>query len=244
MYKAVGYVRVSGNADAEVEVSVIKRYADKMGLKSIRIYEDFDIEKTGNISSTLGGIFGLLDDCASNPYIIIVIVRDKSDLVRVETDVNFIDELSVMGKRIVVVGSSISKKILKKISKATSSSASGPISQSGPVPYGYRRFDIGGSFFIEPHEIESPVVKMIFDKYRDFKSFARVQRHLNSSLIKTRRGNSWSRAGLSWMLRNHVYAGRTKVGSEFVETHTPIVDTLSFDAIQEIMISRKRNIDV
>ena len=31
-------------------------------------------------------------------------------------DVNFIDELSIMDKKIVVVGSSISKKILKKIS--------------------------------------------------------------------------------------------------------------------------------
>ena len=243
MFKAVGYLRCCDSSKKGSQAKLIRNYAEKMGLKNIRIYEDFSIEKTGNISITLGGIFALLDDCLNNPYIIIVIVKDKSDLVRVETDVNFMDELGLLGKQIVIVGSSISKKVLKKISKAPNSTAHGPVSQSGPVPYGYRRFDIGGSFFIEPHEIESSVVKKIFEKYNDFKSFARVQRYLNSSLIKTRRGNSWSRAGLSWMLKNHVYAGKTKVGPDLVNTHAPIIEQNVFDLAQDVMTSRRRNID-
>ena len=240
MYRAVGYVKVRD----ESEVSSIRGYAEKMGLKNIRIYEDYSIERTGNIDVTLGGIFSLLEDCANNPYIIIVIVQDRSDLVRIETDVNFLEELAIMGKTIVVVGSSISKKVLKKIKRGTVSPSRSPVSQSGPVPYGYRRFDIGGSFFIEPHEIESSIVKTIFKKYSELGSFAKVQRYLNEASIKTRRGNSWSRAGLSWMLKNYVYAGKTKIGSEMVDSHVALVDPGTFNKVQEVMFSRRRGADV
>lgn len=240
MYRAVGYAKVR----CESDVSSIRGYAEKMGLKNIRVYEDHRIEKTGNIDVTLGGVFSLLEDCANNPYIIIVIVQDRGDLVRIETDVNFLEELAIMGKTVVVVGTSISKKVLKKIKRGTASHSRSPVSQSGPVPYGYRRFDIGGSFFIEPHEVESSIVKTIFNKYFDLKSFAKVQRYLNSCNIKTRRGNTWSRAGLSWMLKNYVYAGKTKIGSDLVDTHTPLVEPSIFDKIQEVMVSKKRNVDV
>ena len=81
-------------------------------------------------------------------------------------------------------------------------------------------------------------------KYFELKSFAKVQRHLNDSRIKTRRGNTWSRAGLSWMLRNHVYAGKTKVGADMIATHTPLVEPSAFEKVQEIMVLKKRNVDV
>ena len=247
MYKAVGYAALvpgEPRGGLRSQAEAIRNYSKKLGLKNTKIYEDFPITPVGKIRGTLGGIFNLLDECVRNPAIILVIVCERSRLKNQHTDVDFIEEIESCGKQIIVVGDSVSKSLLKKLSRRSPASGiEGPVNQSGPVPYGYRRFDIGGSFFIEPHEVESSVVKDIFSKYNELKSFASVQRYLNDSAIKTRRGNEWSRAGLSWLLRNRVYIGQTKISTEFAKTHVAIIDEKLFILIQDTIISRKRKRD-
>ena len=50
-------------------------------------------------------------------------------------------------------------------------------------------------------------------------------------------------AGLSWLLRNRVYIGQTKISTEFAKTHVAIIDEKLFILIQDTIISRKRKRD-
>jgi hypothetical protein len=96
--------------------------------------------------------------------------------------------------------------------------------QSGTAPYGYvrdysKRARAAGAepaakgvpLVIQPEEAE--VVRLIFRLYLRHRSMKKVIEILHGRGLRTRRGKEWSRAGISWILKNDTYLGRVHFGA-------------------------------
>lgn len=98
----------------------------------------------------------------------------------------------------------------------------------GPTPYGYRL--VGGKLTVDDREAE--IVRVIFDGYRRERSFVRLIDQLTEA-GQTRRDGLWTKDALLRVLKNPVYAGRIRGGSEtYVGEHTAIVEPEGFDEVQ------------
>jgi len=111
--------------------------------------------------------------------------------------------------------------------------------QSGPAPYGYRR-DYGARLsdgvLLKMDEEESQIVKFIFREYLRVRSMKRLIELLEAKRLRTRRGKRWSRAGVSWILKNDTYVGRVHFGE--IRTrgrHIPIVSPIIFNKVQKLI---------
>lgn len=117
--------------------------------------------------------------------------------------------------------------------------------QSGPAPFGYRRDYSkrnaeGVRLVPDPEEAE--VVKMIFREYLRLRSMKRLIKLLDEKGLKTRRGKQWSRAGVSWILKNDTYIGRVHFGEIRVKgQHESIVAPITFNKVQQLIrVNNKR----
>src|SRR5690606_41459898 len=57
-------------------------------------------------------------------------------------------------------------------------------------------------------------LQMIFREYLRLLSMKRLIKLLDERGLRTRRGKRWSRAGVSWILKNDTYVGRVHFRSE------------------------------
>ncbi len=113
--------------------------------------------------------------------------------------------------------------------------------QSGTTPYGYfrdyapRPKDVKG-IPLRIHPEEAPIVRAIFEDYSALRSMKRVIERLNARGARTRRGKLWSRAGISWILKNETYLGRVHFGRIRARgEHEAIVDPALYRKIQRII---------
>lgn len=96
--------------------------------------------------------------------------------------------------------------------------------QSGTAPYGYIRdyskrgrlpkgeaAAKGVPLVIQPEEAE--IVRLIFRLYLRHRSMKKVIEILQARGLRTRRSKEWSRAGISWILKNDTYLGRVHFGT-------------------------------
>ncbi len=96
--------------------------------------------------------------------------------------------------------------------------------QSGTAPFGYvrdyarrsrgTREDPGRKgvpLIVQPDEAE--IVRLIFRLYLRFRSMKKVIEELQGRGLRTRRAKEWSRAGISWILKNDTYLGRVHFGA-------------------------------
>lgn len=255
-YRAMGYVRItpkeelSGFLSLEDQEKQIKKYSEEIGIKNIEIFSDEPIPKAGSIDTSLGGIFTLLDEVRRSKRIQFVIVTSLDRLIRNETDVNFFAELVRINKKILEVGQDYNIYEVKlptdqEVEDVFDDDGFGR-QQSGPIPYGYKKDDNcrGHGVSIVPDEVESKVVRYIFETYEVVESYARLQRLLESKNMLTRRKNPWSRAGLSWLLKNEIYAGYSRHGSDEnyrdKNSHTPIITEDLFKRVQEVVKKKQR----
>lgn len=255
LYRAFGYARVS-TQESEKDLypsikkqsEMIENYAKKIGFKKCILFHDEPIEKAGLIDVSLGGILSLLDTIINQKvYFVIVNSIDRLNVKEIK-DVNFYAELIRRNKQILTVGQDFMLFNSTEYSDLYSSETSGDIRygrhQSGPVPYGYTKSSItrGQKPFIVPDNYESEIVKLIYSEYESKRSFAEVQRMLKSKGIPTRRGKPWSRAGLSWLLKNDIYLGISKFGPDEQpkESHKPLIDQDQYERVQSIIKQRQR----
>ncbi len=113
--------------------------------------------------------------------------------------------------------------------------------QSGPIPFGYRRVSAGrgrdrNRKALVLDEKESALVNTIFKEYLRKKSLKKLIKFLSERGLKTRRGREWSRAGLSWILKNETYLGKVHFGK--VRTggkHPAIVSSIIFNKVQKLL---------
>ena len=106
-------------------------------------------------------------------------------------------------------------------------------------------------FVIIPEEAE--VIRKVFDDYKDGKGFLSIAKSLNSMGIKTHRGNKIENRTIEYWLNNPVYIGKTrwnpdgKLSRNYTadtaiisdSTHTPIIDTETWDKVRERMKEQK-----
>lgn len=112
---------------------------------------------------------------------------------------------------------------------------------TGPAPYGYSKEKVvGGSVFQEVPE-EAEVVRRIFREYVRLRSVLKVVSSLDSEGRKTKRGKKWSRAAVSWILKNDVYLGYVSYGKVRCRgKHVPIVTEEEFSAAQKVLRSNRK----
>lgn len=253
--KAFGYARLSTEEDEKgcypsikEQKAQIEAYSRKIGFKKVHFFHDEPIEKAGLIDVSLGGIFSLLDTIIQQKvYFVIVNSLDRLDIKEVD-DTDFYVELIRRNKQILTVGQDFTLYSADEYMDAYTDDSGAEIKygrhQSGPVPYGYRKNTPGRGQkpFITPDVYEAEVVKMIYREYEAKKSFAEVQRMLEAKEIPTRRGKGWSRAGLSWLLRNDIYLGvsRASPDDEPKESHKALIGKDQYDRVQGIIKKRQR----
>lgn len=118
--------------------------------------------------------------------------------------------------------------------------------QSGPAPYGYRRDYSQRStqgVLLVPDEKEGEVVQLIFREYLRLRSMKRLIKLLDERGLRTRRGKRWSRAGVSWILKNDTYVGRVHFGDIRAKgRHDSLVPPILFNKVQKLIRqNNKRN---
>ena len=115
--------------------------------------------------------------------------------------------------------------------------------QSGPAPYGYMRKRERKSpdenrtrRVIVPHPEESKIVQLIFREYLRLGSLAKLINALADRGIRTRRGKPWSRAGLSWIIKNETYLGMVGFGEIHTRgKHEAIISRIVFNKANKRM---------
>lgn len=136
------------------------------------------------------------------------------------------------------------------------------------APYGYRKTQIKEGkrtcHTLEPHPEEAPIVKRLFEMYRDGSGANRIADRLNAEHIPAPKGKKWSPNSLYSMLTNVHYRGKIKwnaratvkkvIDGELVKSnpraeeylifegkHPAIIDQELWDDVQAIMGSHPKN---
>ena len=106
-------------------------------------------------------------------------------------------------------------------------------------------------FVIIPEEAE--VIRKVFNDYAGGKGFLSIAKALNAMGVKTHRGNKIENRTVEYWLNNPVYIGKTrwnpdgKLSRNYTSctaiisngTHTPIIDTKTWDKVQKKMKEQK-----
>lgn len=239
----------------------VREFAGKHGLVITRFYHDSALDMD---TETVGGLISILDDAeSSNWFCVLVDSRERlegykdlrldpfKELVTLNkylviTSQPFPEEVKQLAKRRKQVKKRKGgRKVAERLLAGRKKGARLGFHQSGPAPFGYRRDrsrEEVNRVLLVPLPQEAIVVQTIFDEYLRLRSMKKLVQLLNESGIKTRRGKSWSRAGVAWILRNNTYAGYVHFGEIVVDgVHEPLVDKESFMAVQKIIASNTRN---
>jgi site-specific DNA recombinase len=256
---------VKGQEDCKTQEARIRNYAKNEGLDLTSIYVDDPI---GVLQSapTLGdvcsraGVINMLDEATAKSWKYVIVVH-LNRLTRTDIDFNPIEELTRCGKQVAVVGEKLhirksegrrakkrevfdqSLSVAERLLKGREAGARAGKHQSGPAPYGYMRDYTERStkgVRLQIHPDEAAVVRIIFKEYLRRKSMKRLIEHLDEQGLKTRRKKQWSRAGVSWILKNETYLGRVHFGNIRAKgQHPPIISPIIFNKVQKLI--RKNN---
>ena len=234
-------------------------YAAKNELEIMDWYKDDPIgilksaPQRGNTTSQCG-IVSLLDDLASSQWVY-VLVDHPDRLARTDVNFNPVFQLERFNKIVIPVNDNIeipkrqvttrkkkrSRKrqmsITERLTEGRRQSAAKGIFQ-GPTPFGYKR--VHGDLILRKHETEAPILNMIFKKYLQLRSMKRVIEFLQDGNYPSKRGKPWSRAALSWILKNTTYLGHVHWGPVRVKgKHPPLVSPIIFNKVQ-VLIEKNR----
>lgn len=105
----------------------------------------------------------------------------------------------------------------------------------GPVLFGYRRvYDPRSGALVgqEPHPVQAPIVRRVFDSYLSGQSRRSIAVALNHEGVRTNNGNGWTELMVKRMITNRGYLGRRIYnGDDYGQGWEPIVDELTFEAV-------------
>lgn len=151
-------------------------------------------------------------------------------------------ELGDHGLEVRCLGIHISRARARSLASARRAGARAGRHQGGPAPFGYRRDytqgERGGRLIPEPSEAQ--VVRRMFRSYLRLGSLKRLIEALDDDGIRTRRGKTWSRAGLAWILKNETYLGKVHFGATRAKgIHPAIISPGVFKQVQQLI--RKNN---
>lgn len=256
--KALGYYR------SPRQGTTIPSYCESVGLKLGEVLSDEVVGVISGDRQTMlmsrAGYVELLETAALGK-VAFIIVEDLDDLLPVpESDIDPLEELMKMGVNVAQVGDQLfiprpkenprrrrfvnrparpKETIAQRLLRGREAGARAGKHQSGPAPFGYMR-DYSARTYegvkLIPDPEEAEIVKLIFKEYLRRKSMKRVIESLNSQKITTRRGKRWSRAGISWILKNETYLGRVHFGKIRAKgRHPAIISPIIFNKVQKLM---------
>lgn len=106
----------------------------------------------------------------------------------------------------------------------------------GCTPLGYQKLE--KKLVVEENGVEK--VKLIFDKYLEFKSVLKLKEYLDYNKIKTRTEKDFSKGQLYHMLANKVYIGKITHKDKIYEgEHEGIVNATVFEKVQNILLENR-----
>jgi site-specific DNA recombinase len=256
---------LKGLEDCKSQEARIRNYAKGEGLDVTSVYVDDPIgvlqsaSHLGDVCSR-AGIINLLDESMAKDWKF-VIVAHMDRLQRTDIDFDPLSELARYGKSVAVVGQKLNLKkseakrakkrekfgqslsVAERLLKGREAGARAGKHQSGPAPYGYMRDYTERStkgVRLQIHPEEAAVVRVVFKEYLRRKSMKRLIEFLDEQGLKTRRKKQWSRAGVSWILKNETYLGRVHFGNIRAKgQHPPIISPIIFNKVQKLI--RKNN---
>lgn len=119
------------------------------------------------------------------------------------------DTSSAMGEamlKIILVFAELERKMTsERVSAVMISRANEGKFNGGRIPFGYNYNKISKKLSID--DKEAAIVRLIYDKYDEYKSLVKVVKYLNSKGYKTKRGSSFSPAGVYKILTSPFYVG-------------------------------------
>lgn len=243
-----GYARLSPGErdDLREQKAAIRRFAKKKRLKIHRMLIDEPVDNRrgeADLSelTTRSGMHSILDPESIRPEVLII---DRPDRLIHPQSGPAKEEIQRQGTLIVVVGSKIriprersvkntGLTVTERLSRGRVEAAKAGRHQSGPSPYGYRR-DKNRRLVID--EEESEVIRLIFRLYLSLRSMRLTIQELTARGKTTRRGKKWTRAGLSWILKNETYLGKVHYGEVRAKgLHSPIIYPITFNKANHIL---------
>ncbi|RMG13704.1 MAG: recombinase family protein [Planctomycetota bacterium] len=257
-----------GFASVQEQEQRLRAFAEQAGVDLGKVYSDTGISPT---QGTCAGLISILD-AMEEPWDGVLVVapcriRDMDTL-----SFDALAELKQNGKAVLVADDETAealaerkkkvppkpkpprrederarrRKIAERLFKGREAGAKAGKHQSGPAPFGYRR-DYSQrateGVLLVPDPEEAEIVKMIFREYLRLRSMKRLIKLLDEKGLRTRRGKRWSRAGVSWILKNDTYVGRVHFGEIRAKgRHEPIVPPILFNKVQKLIrANNKRN---
>jgi DNA invertase Pin-like site-specific DNA recombinase len=130
----------------------------------------------------------------------------------------------------------------------------------GTAPYGYRNVRVNGKSTLEIVSDQAKIVRLIFEMYLSGSGVNLIANRLNDMSIPPLRVARWDKVCIRKILKNDVYIGRITYGrvlrtnrpgskavirppEQWIKApglHQPIIDTETFERVQEIMRKKHR----
>jgi site-specific DNA recombinase len=116
----------------------------------------------------------------------------------------------------------------------------------GPRPFGYRHVpvlvDENATSRLEVVPEEAAVLRRMFEGYAAGKSMATIARELNAGGVRTVRGAAWSQSRIGQTLRNPLYRGMVRYGTElFSGRHEPIISDELWHEVERVRAASVRH---
>ncbi|MCO5171956.1 MAG: recombinase family protein [Planctomycetes bacterium] len=257
-----------GYPSVAAQEQAIRAFAARVGLALEAVQCDTGL---GPTQGTVSGLVTILDEMEDDWEAVLVTTPCRLDVPTVSFCAR--EELELNGKKVLVVseaaarlveaaraaappappprrrdGAEASRRrvIAERLLRGREAGARAGKHQSGPAPYGYRRDYSQRSthgVLLVPDEEEGQVVQLIFREYLRLRSMKRLIKLLDERGLRTRRGKRWSRAGVSWILKNDTYVGRVHFGEIRAKgRHDSLVPPILFNKVQKLIrLNNKRN---
>jgi site-specific DNA recombinase len=251
-----------GHPSVQDQESRLREFAQSTGISLRTIHTDTGLSPK---HGTCAGLVSILDDMDNDWDAVLVVGVDRlCGLNTISVDP--VEELRQNGKHVILADDRTAKvlaqrvrtqpprertskrangdgtqrrKIAERLLKGREAGARAGKHQSGPAPFGYRRDYAKRStdgVLLVPDAEEADIVRLIFREYLRLRSMKRLIKLLDDQGLRTRRGKRWSRAGVSWILKNDTYVGRVHFGKIRVKgRHESIVPPIVFNKVQKLI---------
>lgn len=235
----------------------IKAWASELGIGRVRTLADELVSitsgrtPTSKLTLAKGGAAELIELVGQAPDAVVIVAT----IAALERD--DVPELEMIGARVIEAGvdrieappepepepapKTSPAEVQSRLILGRRAAAAAGRHQSGPTPYGYQRGGSSGSRVIVEEPGEAAVVRSLFADYLRLGSMEKLVASLAERGLRTRRGKPWSRAGVSWILKNETYLGRVHYAEIRAQgIHRALIEPGVFRRVAERILANTR----